>query len=685
MKKLLLALLLCSGFKTQAQSHKLDWIRTMHAASSDIQTTSVFVDPAGFVYLTGYFRGTADFMPGPAVFNKTSNGGKDIFMGKYDPNGMMMWVYTFGGPNDDWGTAIETSIPGNIHLTGVFNGIVNMSTTASFYIGAGGPNDIFSAKYNSDGMLQWAYRMGSIEPEETGAIKIDPPGNIHQAGTFRIGFDMNPGPSYFGTIPQGLSDIFVCKWSENAIFQWGRSFGSPLNDTLRALALDQAENVYVAGTYGREMDVDPGPTLVRIGFRGGEHDFFMTKFDASGNFKKSINIGGTGDDFVRAMAIDENYNVYLAGDFEGVVDFDPNDTVTYELTAKGMRDAYLMCLDSAFKLKWIHTFGATGQYVLGTGVGVDIGGSPYLAGMFKGTIDLDPSDSTQNFSSNGGWDIYTDRFDTSGKLLWAKAYGGKADDTLKSFFVHPTTAVYGGGTFRDTVDFDPGLNTSTEIAPLTRNSMFVNRLASCIASFDTMTVSVCDSFIFAGKKYTTSGTYHELIASATNCDSAVELNLTISPALSRTVTKAGVTLTAAATGCKYQWYNCDTKKILPGATAKSYIAIGDGNYAVILDNGICYDTTACTEVTGVPKYNGIREVSLAASIQLYPNPSKGQFTLDAGAEMEGAQVTISNSVGQLVRHFTLSAAPVQQQLPAGFYLIQISKNDLRISKKLMIE
>lgn len=685
MKKLFAALLLCTGFKSQAQSHKLDWIRTMQSASSDIQASSVYVDGAGMVYLTGYFRGTADFMPGPAVVNKSSNGGKDIFMGKYDPNGMLMWVYTFGGPSDDWGTAIEVSPMGNIHLTGVFNGIINMSTTASFTIGAAGFNDIFSAKYGSDARLQWAYRMGSIEPEETAGIKLDPVGNVHKAGTYRAAFDMNPGFGTSNTIVQGLSDIFVCKWSENAIFQWGRSFGSTLNDTLRALALDKSNNVYVAGTYGRDMDLDPGVAVVKAGFRGGDHDFFVSKFDALGTYKKSINMGGTGNDFVRGIAIDDNYNLYVAGDFEGTVDFDPNDTLTYELTAKGSRDAFLMCLDSAFQLKWVRSMGATGESVIGTGVGVDNNATPYLAGMFTGTVDLDPSDSTQSFSSKGGWDIYTNRFDSSGKLLWSKAYGGKAHDSLKTFYVHQSSAVYHGGTFRDTVDFDPGLNTATEIAALSRNSMFVSRWASCIAGFDTIVASVCDSFVFAGKKFTSTGIYHELIASASNCDSAVELRLTISPALDRNVSKSKVTLTSAATGCTYQWYNCDTKKILPGATAKSYIAIGDGNYSVIIDNGICHDTSDCMEVTGVPKYNSIREEALANQISLYPNPSKGSFRIDAGTGLEGAQVQIINAIGQVVRRFTLTAASAEQQLAPGFYLIHICHNELRVSKKLIVE
>ncbi|MGC4058645.1 MAG: hypothetical protein QM743_11075 [Chitinophagaceae bacterium] len=186
--------------------------------------------------------------------------------------------------------------------------------------------------------------------------------------------------------------------------------------------------------------------------------------------------------------------------------------------------------------------------------------------------------------------------------------GGKQNDSLNGFFVHESAAVYGTGVYRDTVDFDPGLNTSIETGSVTLSNMFNNKLNTCIASFDTIKTSTCDSFVFAGVKYTHTGIYNQVIPSATNCDSVVHIEVFISPALDTNVSLSGVTFTAAATKCTYQWIRCSDKSVLPGATGRSYIAIGDGDYAVIIDNGICRDTTSlydCNRCTEIQQHPGI--------------------------------------------------------------------------------
>ncbi|MGC4058644.1 MAG: T9SS type A sorting domain-containing protein [Chitinophagaceae bacterium] len=90
-------------------------------------------------------------------------------------------------------------------------------------------------------------------------------------------------------------------------------------------------------------------------------------------------------------------------------------------------------------------------------------------------------------------------------------------------------------------------------------------------------------------------------------------------------------------------------------------------------------------VTGVPKYNNIRESALAASVSVYPNPSHGIFTIEGGAALQGARITIVNTLGQTVKDFTMSQGSVQQQLPSGFYLLHFSKEGQQFTKKLMIE
>jgi hypothetical protein len=66
----------------------------------------IALDSNNNVYTTGVFYNTADFNPGPGVFNMTSAGGMDIFISKLDSDGNFIWAKRMGGPNDDKAIAI---------------------------------------------------------------------------------------------------------------------------------------------------------------------------------------------------------------------------------------------------------------------------------------------------------------------------------------------------------------------------------------------------------------------------------------------------------------------------------------------------------------------------------------------------------------------------------------------------
>jgi len=64
------------------------------------QSHSITTDYLGNVYITGYFLGTIDFDPGTSVYNLNSSGHIDIFVAKYNANGQLEWAYSFGDPNN---------------------------------------------------------------------------------------------------------------------------------------------------------------------------------------------------------------------------------------------------------------------------------------------------------------------------------------------------------------------------------------------------------------------------------------------------------------------------------------------------------------------------------------------------------------------------------------------------------
>ena len=68
------------------------------------------------------------------------------------------------------------------------------------------------------------------------------------------------------------------------------------------------------------------------------------------------------------------------------------------------------------------------------------------------------------------------------------------------------------------------------------------------------------------------------------------------------VTQAGTTLTANATGASYTWINCNGNIPVSGATHQSFTASNPGSYAVIITQNGCSDTSSCflISVTSVP-------------------------------------------------------------------------------------
>lgn len=66
--------------------------------------------------------------------------------------------------------------------------------------------------------------------------------------------------------------------------------------------------------------------------------------------------------------------------------------------------------------------------------------------------------------------------------------------------------------------------------------------------------------------------------------------------LDNTTTLNGSTLTANEAGATYQWINCSGNTPIAGATNQSFTPTQTGNYAVIVNNGSCSDTSDCENV-----------------------------------------------------------------------------------------
>jgi len=161
----------------------------------------------------------------------------------------------------------------------------------------------------------------------------------------------------------GGKDIFVAKYSPYLQVQWAFNLGGVNDDTGPALDIDALGSVYISGTFHRLVDFDPGPGLAIMTAIGGGAAF-LAKYDNDGNYVFACQFGGTGGAGTRSLDIDSSFYVYIAGNFTGTVDFDP-DTPIVNLTNIGPgQDMFLANYDSTGDFVWATSHGNGGYNVL---------------------------------------------------------------------------------------------------------------------------------------------------------------------------------------------------------------------------------------------------------------------------------------------------------------------------------
>ncbi len=161
--------------------------------------------------------------------------------------------------------------------------------------------------------------------------------------------------------------------------------------------------------------------------------------------------GGSENDHGFGVVVDGTGNIYVTGDFTRTVDFDPGGGDMH--TSNGELDISLSKFDSLGNFEWARTWGGSDND-RSQGVAVDSSGNVYVTGWFNGTVDFDP-DGGDVHTSNGLWDVFLSKFDSSGSFEWARTWGGAGSDGGCGIAVDDYGNVYITGRFNKTVDFDP--------------------------------------------------------------------------------------------------------------------------------------------------------------------------------------------------------------------------------------
>lgn len=353
------------------------WAKSFGGTGSEIGH-SIKVDENGNSYVTGKFT-SPSLIFGATTLN--NSGYENIFTIKLDSNGNILWAKSgTGSTSIATGIDIEVDQNGNSYVIGNFSSSMitfdNITLNNSF----SGTMDMFIVKYDLNGNVIWAKREGGVENSSSVRLAIDDFGNSYVAGIF-YDDEINFNGSTVINNGSNWSDVFVVKYDANGNVSWAKSFGGNYNDSVFGFDADSEGNTIISGHYqsssinfgnnsinnsgindmyiakfdnngnsiwansisdgvsGGDLEIDvngdfyiTAPFGIDITFgnttltsNGGQSDLFLVKFSTDGNVYWAKSVGGNGWDVARAIAIDPNKNVYIAGFYDSPsVAFDGN-------------------------------------------------------------------------------------------------------------------------------------------------------------------------------------------------------------------------------------------------------------------------------------------------------------------------------------------------------------------------
>ena len=366
------------------------------------------------------------------------------------------WVQSTTSPTNAAGEGWAVSRDGtnNVFATGYFTGSITFGT---YTVNNVGNLNMFLAKYNSSGAIQWAKSAGSTGTDIARSVSADAAGNVYITGIFS-------SPTIaFGTTTltnAGANNIFICKYDANGNELWAKSAGG-VNDQAYGVSTDAGGDVIITGGFYSASIAFGTATLTNV-VGTGTGNVFVVKYDANGNVLWARNAGGSGGNTLGiSVSTDLSGNVFVTGQFNcSAVAFG-----TTTLTSPGGTAVFLVKYDTNGNMVWAKSaggFSQDGSY----SISADTGGNSYITGTFGSPSMVF---GTYTLTNTGTKNAFITKYDSNGNVLWAKSTVGPGTQIGYSVSSY-TGGVFVTGSFTNTIAF--GTNTLTP-PPISPDPMFI--------------------------------------------------------------------------------------------------------------------------------------------------------------------------------------------------------------------
>jgi hypothetical protein len=588
---------------------------------------------------------------------------------------------------------------------------------------------------DTTGDFIWARKMGGTGSDISYCIALDSLNNIYTTGYYQNTADFDPGAGTYSLSSLGGKDVFISKLNSFGDFVWAKNISGTSDNIAYSITTDAFLNVYSGGFFQATADFDPDTGNYNVA-SSGSHDMFIHKMAQCINSSSSLFIVVCDSYFSPSGKILISSGTYL----DTVLNTTGCDSIiTINLTINNNTgDTTAIVCDS---LRWYGTTyytSATPSHILTNAAGCDsvvtldltvnyantgidtqtacdslvwIDGNTYYANNNIATHTLTNAagcdsvvtlDLTVNYA-NTGIDVQT----ACDSLLWIDGITYYASNNIATHTLTNAAGCDSVVTLDLTVNYsNTGIDTQTACDSLVwidgntyyaNNNLATHTLTNAAGCDSLVTLDLtvnyantgidvqtaCFSYVWIdGNTYTTNNnTATHTISNTAGCDSVVTLDLTINT-VDVSVTVNSITLTATLSGASYQWVDCaNSYAIIAGETNQSFTPTVNGDYAVIIDDGVCMDTSICYNINGV----GINETRNTSSVNIYPNPTKGKMTIEC-KDME--KVEVIDITGKLVYEITVSCNILNIDIASfskGAYFVKVSTEKAIAVERIVLE
>ncbi len=382
-----------------------------------------------------------------ANFTALDNNTYGIIAENYNHNQTLVidptnWTTYYGGSSVDFGSGIATDATGNILITGSTgtlgqSGSTNAIATAGAHqTTMGGGSDAFIAKFNTNGIIQWATYYGGSGDDYGDGIATDINGNVIITGETRSSnaiATVGAHQTVFGSSISS-SDAFIAKFDSSGVRQWATYYGGSNNDKGSGIATDASGNIIITGTTSStNAIVTVGAHQTTLGgVPGFNGDAFVVKFNSNGVRQWATYYGGSNSDEGNGITIDVGGNILITGStfsLNAIATVGAYQTVLGSSSSMGVYDAFIAKFNSNGVRQWATYYGGSDNE-LGNGIAADANGNVIITGQTRSSNAIATVGAHQTVfgSSSSSNDAFIAKFSSNGLMQWATYYGGSLED-----------------------------------------------------------------------------------------------------------------------------------------------------------------------------------------------------------------------------------------------------------------